>query len=187
MANPRDNSSPKETLNDSTGSVRPMEAPDGLDLHPEPRKAVRISRRAGMAILFCVVGLLLAFAYGGYRRTEKAQAAARDAGLPKNVSPATLAGSEFTKSIPEGTAPLRRKTVAELQPPATASEKAVSPCGSNPQTGQPFRFNPQTGQPCDGLPQERLVVRQAPASRVQPAVPVVTVHEQTPEEPGDWQ
>jgi type IV secretion system protein VirB10 len=36
-------------------------------------------------------------------------------------------------------------------------------CGSDPQTGQTYRFNPQTGQPCDGLPQERVVVRQAPA------------------------
>jgi type IV secretion system protein VirB10 len=157
-----------------------MEAPDGLDLHPEPRKAVRISRRAGMAILLVVVGLLLAFAYGGYRRTQRPQAAARDAGLPRNVSPATQAGSEFTKNIPDGAAPLSRKNIAELQPPAP--EKGVSPCGSNPQTGQPYRFNPQTGQPCDGLPQERHLVRQAPISRAQSPAPVMTTHEPTAEE-----
>jgi type IV secretory pathway VirB10-like protein len=183
VANPKDSTPAKEPATKWTESVRPMESPDGLDLHPEPRKAVRISRRAGMAILLCVVGLLLAFAYGGYRRTKKAQSAAREATLPKNVSPATQAGSEFTKSIPDGTAPLARRRVAELQPPdATASEKAVSPCGSNPQTGPPFRFNPQTGQPCDGLPQERLVVRHAPVPRVHAPVPVVTSHEPTPEE-----
>ncbi len=183
MANPKDSNPAGEQSRGSTESARPTEAPDGLDLHPEPRKAVRISRRAGMALLFCIVGLLLAFAYGGYRRTEKDQAAARDAGLPKNVSPATVAGSEFTKSIPEGTAPLTHKTVAELQPSdALSLEKPVSPCGSNPQTGQSFRFNPQTGQPCDGLPRERLVVRQAPVLHVQPPVPLVTAHEPTPEE-----
>jgi type IV secretory pathway VirB10-like protein len=157
-----------------------MEAPDGLDLHPEPRKAVRISRRAGMAILCVVVGLLLAFAYGGYRRTQRAQSAARDAALPKNVAPATQAGNEFTKSIPDGA--LARRNIPELQPPGAAtSEKGASLCGSNPQTGQPYRFNPQTGQPCDGLPQERLVVRQAPASPTQPPAPVAT-HEASPEE-----
>jgi hypothetical protein len=165
--------------------VRAMNSPDGLDIHPEPRKSVRISRRAGMAILLVVVGLMIAFAYGGYRRTEKAQTAARDAGLPKNVSPATQAGSEFTKIIPDGIAPLTRKTVTELQPPDLgATDKPQSACGSNPQTGQPYRFNPQTGQPCDGLPQERLVVRQAPPPppRPVPPVPVVTAHEPTPEE-----
>jgi hypothetical protein len=72
------------------------------------------------------------------------------------------------------------KNIAELQPPAP--EKGVSPCGSNPQTGQPHRFNPQTGQPCDGLPQERLLVRQAPISRAQSPAPVMTTHEPTAEE-----
>ncbi len=185
MANPKDNQPPKDQPGMEAEGVRAMNSPDGLDIHPEPRKSVRISRRAGMAILLVVVGLMIAFAYGGYRRTEKAQTAARDAGLPKNVSPATQAGSEFTKIIPDGIAPLTRKTVAELQPPdLAATDKAQSSCGSNPQTGQPYRFNPQTGQPCDGLPQERLVVRQAPPPppRPLPPVPVVTAHEPTPEE-----
>jgi hypothetical protein len=48
---------------------QPIEAPSGLDLHPQPQKAVRISRRASMAIMSVIVLLLLAFAYGGYRRT----------------------------------------------------------------------------------------------------------------------
>ena len=183
MANPKDNHPIKEQSSKSAETVKPMEAPNGLDLHPEPRRTVRISRRAGMAILLSAIGLLLAFAYGGYRRTTKAQTAARDAGMPKNASPATQAGSEFTKSIPDGTAPLARTNVAELQPPdTTTSEKAISPCGSTPQTGQPFRFNPQTGQPCDGLPQERLIIRQPPISSLQPPAPAVTAHEPTPEE-----
>jgi type IV secretion system protein TrbI len=183
VANPKDSNPAKEQPTERAESATLTEAPDGLDLHPEPRKAVRISRRAGMAVLFCIVGLLLAFAYGGYRRTEKAQAAARDAGLPKNASPATMAGSEFTKSIPDGTAPLTHNSVAELKPPAAMdSDKTAFTCGANSQTGQQFRFNPQTGQPCDGLPQERLVVRQAPVSNVQSPVPVPTAPEPTPEE-----
>jgi type IV secretory pathway VirB10-like protein/DNA-binding winged helix-turn-helix (wHTH) protein len=120
----------------------------------------------------------------GYRRTQRAQTAARDAGLPKNVSPATQAGGEFSKNIPDGTAPFARKGLTELQPPPTSiqeKEKGVGACGSNPQTGQLYRFNPQTGQPCDGLPQERVVVRQAPA-HVQASPPPITLHEPTAEE-----
>ncbi len=183
MANPEVNDSNKSQGNPFLDEVRRMDAPNGLDLHPQPRKVVRISRRASMVIIFVVVGLLLAFAYGGYRRTQRAQVAARDAGLPKNVSPATQASAEFTKSIPDGTAPLANRNTAGLQPPAAASpDKNLTPCGSNPQTGQPYRFNPQTGQPCDGLPQERLVVRQAPIAKAPQSVPVVTTHEETPEE-----
>src|SRR5260370_4244590 len=71
---------------------KPIEAPSGLDLHPQPPKAVRISRRASMAIVSMIVLLLLAFAYGGYPRPLTNQTAARGAGLPRNVTPATPAG-----------------------------------------------------------------------------------------------
>src|ERR1035438_1239824 len=64
---------------------QPIEAPNGVDLNPQPQRAVRISRRASMAIVSVIVLLLIAFAYGGYRRTLTNQAAARDAGLPRNV------------------------------------------------------------------------------------------------------
>ena len=185
MANPKDNNPNTEEASPRRSELHGLDSPDGLDLHPEPRKVVRISRRAGMAIIFIILGLLFAFAYGGYRRTQRAQAAAREAGLPRNVGPATQAGGEFIKSIPDGTAPFARKGSGELQPPPSSvqeRERAATGCGSNPQTGQPYRFNPQTGQPCDGLPQERLVVRQAPAAHVQPNPPVITVHEPTAEE-----
>jgi type IV secretion system protein VirB10 len=57
----------------------------------------------------------------------------------------------------------------------------MAPCGADPKTGQPYRFNPQTGQPCDGLPQERVVVRQPSAMRAQSFTPA-QIHEETPEE-----
>ncbi len=185
MANPKDKNLEDQAAEPLRSDVRGMEAPDGIDLHPEPRKVVRISRRAGLAIVLVVVGLLFAFAYGGYRRTQRTQAAARDAGLPRNVGPATQASGEFIKSIPDGTAPFSRKEFSELRPPDTAGhdrQRASAGCGSNPQTGQAYRFNPQTGQPCDGLPQERLVIRQAPVMRTQSPAPVITPHEPTPEE-----
>jgi type IV secretion system protein TrbI len=182
VANPKDNSGTNQNAG-SARTVRPMDAPDGLDIHPAPRRAVRISKRAGMAIILSVVGVMVAFAYGGYRRTQKTRFAARAAGLPKNPTPATQAAAEVTKSIPEGTAPLTGNSRTELRPPAdTTSEKGTSLCASNSPTGQPFRFNPQTGQPCDGTPQERLVIRQAPPVREPNPVPIITTHEPTQEE-----
>jgi type IV secretion system protein TrbI len=160
---------------------QPIEAPSGLDLHPQPQKAVRISRRASMAIISVIVLLLLAFAYGGYRRTLTNQAAARDAGLPRNVTPATQAGTEFMQATPAGTVPITRSHSDELRPPDAPLSSAMANCGSDPKTGQPYRFNPQTGQVCDGLPQERVVVRQPNPARAQ-TVPAAPVHEETPEE-----
>jgi hypothetical protein len=93
---------------------QPIEAPSGLDLHPQPQKAVRISRRASMAIVSVIVLLLLAFAYGGYRRTLTNQTAARDAGLPRNVTPATQAGTEFMQATPAGTVPMTLRPPDEL-------------------------------------------------------------------------
>jgi type IV secretory pathway VirB10-like protein len=156
---------------------QPIEAPSGLNLHPEPAKAVRIGRRAGMIIVLVIVLLLLAFAYGGYRRTLSNQTAARNAGLPRGVTPATQAASEFMQATPAGTVPMA------LRPPdgPPPSQTMTPLCGADPKTGQPHRFNPQTGQACDGLPQERIVVRQPNAIRTPPVTPT-TVREETPEQ-----
>jgi type IV secretion system protein VirB10 len=136
------------------------------------------------------VAVLLGFAWGGIRRAARAQTAARDAGLPKNVAPATQAGREFTSGIPLGNAAVVRRTAEgvapELQPPGAPPQQTstMAPCGTDPRSGQPWLYNPQTGQPCDGLPQERIVVRQAPVNRMpsgQPAT-IQLQSEPTPEE-----
>ena len=129
-----------------------------------------------MAIVSVIVLLLIAFAYGGYRRTLTNQAAARDAGLPRNVTPATQAGAEFMRATPAG-------TPMTLRPPdqASSAQTMIASCGADPKTGQPYRFNPQTGQLCDGLPQERVVVRQPNTMYAQPVAPA-PIHEETPEE-----
>ena len=84
------------------------------------------------------------------------------------------------QATPAGTVPMTRSHADELRPPDLAASPQ-STCGSDPKTGQPFRFNPQTGQSCNGLPQERVVVRQPNAIRTQPIAPT-PIHEETPEE-----
>ena len=96
----------KDSSDSNTQDVKPIEAPAGLDLHPKPNTSVRISKRAGLAIGVVVLGLLSAFAYGGYRRQIRAQAAAHDAGLPSAVGPATASANEVVKDIPVGNASL---------------------------------------------------------------------------------
>lgn len=185
---------PKDRDDQDTVEFRPelqgeephrIEAPSGLDLHPEPKKAVRVSKRVSMAVVIVGVALLGAFAYGGYRRSAKAQLVARRAGLPKSVAPATQAGTEFTTSIPTGTVPLARGGSNDLQPPDPAAQPDIrmpAPCGTDPQTHQRYPYNPRTGQPCDGFSQERVVLRQAPASQVQSPQLPGTQDSPTPEE-----
>lgn len=169
--NPKD-----DKANQESAAVPPIDAPTGLELHPKPGKTVHVSKRAGLAIGLVVVGLLLAFAYGGYKRQQRVDAAARDAGLPKGVAPATSAGREFIQAIPVPETPApRQDNTNQLQPPGAIPPTAVaggtrpaSPppvCGYDPRTGQVYRFDPQTGQPCNLTPmQERVVVRQPPAA-----------------------
>lgn len=157
--------------NNAQSGTKPIEAPSSLDIHPQPQKAVRVSRRAGMAIGAVIIVLMLAFAYGGYQRQQRAQASARDVGQPRNVTPATAAASEFVKNIPAANAPTARDNPHAIQPdaspkgqqtgPAASPSVVGAPCGYDPRTGQAFRFNPQTGQPCTGYsPGDRVVVRQ---------------------------
>ena len=93
-------SSPKDSASKRSPDVKPIESPAGLDLHPKPDTAVRVSKRAGIAVGAIAVALLGLFAYGGYRRQMRAQTAARDSGLPKAVMPASASAKEVEKDIP---------------------------------------------------------------------------------------
>jgi len=126
---------------------------------------VRISKRAGIAIISVIGLLLLGFAWGGYRRSLQNQATARLAGLPRTVTPAR-ADDQLLRAIPPADASLLRARNGLIPPSGSALAGSTpsmnaAPCGRDA-AGTPMRFNPQTGQPCD-LPVERVVVRQAPA------------------------
>jgi type IV secretion system protein TrbI len=164
--NPKDKDSRENT------AVPPIDAPAGLELRPQPAKSVRVSRRAGLAIGLVVIALLLAYAYGGYRRQKQVQIDARQAGLPKAVGPATTAGKEFIQAIPVNDAGGPAAAAGnQIRPPVPSNPMAgVSAsrpaCGFDHRSGQPYKFDPQTGQPCLARPvQERVVIRQPPPAR----------------------
>ena len=187
-----------QKANDSSDASRPVEpitSPSGLNLNPKPPEPRRVSKRAAGTIGLVAILLLLAFAYGGYKRTKTAQAKADRNGIPSALAPATAAGSEFTKAIPAGNA-----AIGQLKAPEDAKSKdnvGASACGSDPKTGKPYRFDPSTGAPCNrresacgvdprtrqpyrydpftGHPcdgsVDRVAIRRAPPTAVQPSQP----------------
>jgi len=124
-------STPKDNPDNKAPEVKPIEAPAGLEIHPKPKTSVTVSKRAGAAVGAVALGLLLAFAYGGYRRQVHAQASAHDASIPKGVLPATASASEVEKEIPSGNAPLIKDDPNRLQPPDTGKQAQSSPSGPN--------------------------------------------------------
>jgi type IV secretion system protein VirB10 len=173
----------KDNPENTAAEVKPIAAPAGLELHPKPKSSVTISKRAGAAVGIIVLALLLAFAYGGYRRQVRAETSVHDAHVPKGVLPATASATEVEKEIPSGNAPLVRNDPNRLLPPhsgpqSAASPQSAAPCGFDPRTGEPFRFNPETGRPCTSQ-QDRVVVRQPAYPRAQTSAAPA---EPTPEE-----
>lgn len=174
---------PKDNPDTNGQEVKPIDAPAGIELHPKPNTSARVSKRAGLAIGVLVLGLLTAFAYGGYRRQIRARAAARETGIPTAVAPASA--NDVIKDMPVGYGSTTSTDPNQLQPPGSAQARpgrstGAQNCGFDPRSGQPYRFSPETGQPCTAQPQDRVVVRQPPAyGRPQTAT---AVPEPTPEE-----
>src|SRR5215472_8470459 len=160
---------PKDDPDANSQEVKPIDAPAAIELHPKPNTSARVSKRAGFAIGVVVLALLTAFAYGGYRRQIRAQAAARETSIPSAVAPATASANEVIKDIPVGNASTAGADPNQLQALGSAQARpGQSPgtqnCGFDPQSGQPYRFSPETGQPCTSYPHDPVVVRQPPPS-----------------------
>jgi type IV secretion system protein TrbI len=134
----------------------PIESPTHLEIRPKPKNVVRLSRKGGLALGGVGLLLLAVFAYGGYKRTEKAQLEAREQSEPKRVTPATQAALEITKSAPTD----------------HASERTMS-----------YRFNPETGEPCNRDPRRPYTATPVGGTYSTPyAVPSAQPSPLTPEE-----
>jgi type IV secretion system protein VirB10 len=115
----------------------------------------------------------MVFAYGGYRRQMDLETEAVQKDVRKNVSPASMAGAEFTKEIPAGNVPMAHReqaqpstapTIQDLRPPAD-----LYAYGSGPVPGM---------APAN----ERVVVRHAPQPARPAPPPPPTVKQPTEEE-----
>jgi type IV secretory pathway VirB10-like protein len=150
-------------------TVKPIDAPTGVDLHPKWGGIVRLSKRAALIVGVVVLVVILACAYGLIQRSvAKMQMASQ--GEPKRITPATQAGQEMASLKDSRPA----AAMGRLVPPNStmaAQLQSVPGCDVDPQTGQLTRFSKLTGAPCGSaatqLPQERVVVRQAPPRLMQ--------------------
>ncbi len=153
--------------------VKRIESPKGIDIHPDPPNAIRVSRRAMGFVGGTVLLVLVGYAYGGFRRRINVETEAVGRDVKKNVSPASLAGVEFTKEIPAGNVPMSRKGAEPAPSPSIQDLRAPSDLyayGSGPIPGM---------APAN----ERVLVRHATPQSVQPTPsPPPTVHQPTEEE-----
>ena len=148
-------------VQDAPAAPKVISSPGGMDLRPEPERAVRISKKAGACIIAVIACVLALFAYGSLRRQNQLSNAARGS-ANKKVEPAR----------PD-----------DIQQGLTLSA-APAPRGSARPNSNDLAIDPnQIQQPNSGLPSERVVVRSAAVPRAAPAAPLPTpIREQTPEE-----
>ena len=102
-------------------SAATIESPGGLDLHPVPEPVVRVSKRAGIAVL-CVLAVVVALiALGIYKRQQRQFRSPFRAKEEKTVSAATAAGKEIASEIPAGVVNLAPQE--KLQPGTATSRR----------------------------------------------------------------
>ena len=82
-----DNPNSKATHDSDSSEIIETTSPSGMDLHPEPEQAVRISKNVGALLLGLAIVLFGVLAYSGINR-QKERAAAALSGPQKKVEPA---------------------------------------------------------------------------------------------------
>jgi type IV secretory pathway VirB10-like protein len=83
-------------------SAAAIESPSGLDLNPAPEHAVRVSKKAGIAVLCIIAAVVGLIAFGIYYRQQRQFRSPFSAKEEKTVSAATAAGKEIASDIPTG-------------------------------------------------------------------------------------
>src|SRR5208337_5435518 len=111
-----------------TDTKQPMESPSGLELHPEPPRTARVSKKVGMAVLAIVVLVGVLVVYGLYARREQQQ----------------VAQAMNEEKHPESARNIGDQLVKELAPPAVANPAPAFPGRAS---GNPEQSNGGTEGP----------------------------------------
>ena len=113
--------------NDSEGRpLREIDAPNGIDLYPDPPETVRVSKRAGLVVLAVLCGLASLFGFGVYQRTNRTSASAFAKEDAKKVVPASTAAQEITRDIPVGVINLATEANEEQVPSKQGETKRAA-------------------------------------------------------------
>jgi type IV secretory pathway VirB10-like protein len=141
-------------------SAAAIESPSGLDLNPAPERAIRVSKRAGIAVLCTIAAVVGLIAFGIYYRQQRQFRSPFSAKEEKTVSAATAAGKEIASEIPTGVVNL------------AAQEK-------RPESGTPTQ-----PMPAKQVPEVRPLQSTSRAIVAAPPTPATTAsfHDATPEE-----
>ena len=139
-----------------------IESPSGIDLHPEPPSAVRLSKRAGILALVVAFAVAASVGYGIVTRSGRSLQMGFQADDSKGLTAATDAGKVIAAQIPNRAAGTRgaagRSAVQpdDLQPP---DQPTVRPgdASSNRRTSSPTGYPPPPNPPQyrEPTPEER--------------------------------
>jgi len=119
----------RKSKNLNEPAVQEIDGPAGLDLNPSPPEAVRVSKRAALAVLLVLCCLASVFGYGVYQRQHQAMNAAFSANDPQNLVPATAAAKEITKDIPAGVINLATDADVTTTPQSGRNGRTPEPAG----------------------------------------------------------
>jgi hypothetical protein len=84
----------------TTETVKEIESPSGLDLHPQPPSPVRLSKRAGILVLVVVFAVAALVGYGIVTRGNRSFQTGFRADDTKGLTAATDAGKVIAAQIP---------------------------------------------------------------------------------------
>ena len=129
----------------TTETVKEIESPSGLDLHPQPPSPVRLSKRAGILVLVVVFAVAALVGYGIVTRGNRSFQTGFHPDDAKGLTAATDAGKVIAAQIPNragivgGSADRQPAQAEELRPPgqalvAPAAIRALSGCTHQPRT-----------------------------------------------------
>ncbi len=107
-------------------TVKEIESPSGLDLHPQPPSPVRLSKRAGILVLVIVFAVAALVGYGIVTRSNRSFQAGFHPDDSKGLTAATDAGKVIAAQIPNrvgtagGAVDRQPAQPDELRPPGQA-------------------------------------------------------------------
>ena len=110
----------------TTETVKEIESPSGLDLHPQPPSPVRLSKRAGILVLVVVFAVAALVGYGIVTRGNRSFQTGFHPDDAKGLTAATDAGKVIAAQIPNragivgGSADRQPAQAEELRPPGQA-------------------------------------------------------------------
>src|SRR3954454_9191660 len=128
-----------------------IESPSGIDLHPEPPSAVRLSKRAGIVGLVVAFGVVASLGYGIITRGGRSLPMGFEIDGSRNLTAATDAGKVIAAQIPNraavarGAADRSSPQPDQLQPPDEVPRRSGGGPGVR-RAAPPPPYPPQANQ-----------------------------------------